>query len=62
MLLETYYTTLEDTLTRTSEVLDEIQSTQEFQNISLNTLRNRMLLYELNITIGIHSCKMLTHD
>lgn len=55
MLLETYYTALEDVITRIQELNNDINSTQEFQQISLDTTRNRMMFLELRIAIAMFS-------
>lgn len=51
MLLETYYTQLEDILNRIEELRNDINSTQDFLEICLDSIRNRMIEYDLRMTI-----------
>lgn len=60
MLLETYYTALEDVITRIHELYNDINSTQEFQQISLDTTRNRIMLLELRLAIAMLSLGVAT--
>jgi magnesium transporter len=53
MLLETYYTQLEDNLNRIREVIMNIKSTKEFLQITLDSVRNRMMYIELRLNIGV---------
>ncbi|KAL0477497.1 mitochondrial inner membrane magnesium transporter [Acrasis kona] len=52
MLLENYYTQLEDILNRIEELKSDIQSTQEFIEICLDSIRNRMIQLELRLSIA----------
>jgi magnesium transporter len=52
MLLETYYTQLEDVINRIEELKNDMNSTQEFLEICLDAMRNRIIEYELKMTIA----------
>jgi len=52
MLLETYVTQLEDILNRIDELKSDINSTQDFLEICLDAVRNRMIEYDLKMTIA----------
>lgn len=52
MLLETYLTQLEDVLNRIEELKSDINSTQDFLEICLDAVRNRMIEYDLKMTIA----------
>jgi magnesium transporter len=52
MLLENYYTQMEDVMNRIEELKSDINSTQEFIEICLDSIRNRMMQMELKISIA----------
>lgn len=60
MLLETYYSSLEDSLNRIKETNHAIKSTQDFLNISLDSIRNRMMQVDLRLSIGSFSIALGT--
>jgi magnesium transporter len=53
VLLETYFTQLEDSLNRIKEVNLNISSTKEFLQITLDSVRNRMMYIELRLQMGL---------
>lgn len=60
MLLETYYSQLEDTMNRTKEDIQKIKSTQDFLSVTLDSVRNRMMQVELKLSIGAFSISVGT--
>eukprot|EP01080_Neovahlkampfia_damariscottae_P009531 gene9531-1737_t len=52
MLLETFYSQFEDCLNRTKELISSIKSTQDFLNITLDSVRNRMMQFEITMSMG----------
>jgi magnesium transporter len=52
MLLETYLKQTEEVLARIDQVDEDITSTEDIINISLDSQRNEMLLLELRLTMG----------
>jgi magnesium transporter len=52
MLLETFYSQFEDCLNRIKELISSIKSTQDFLNITLDSIRNRMMQFEITMAMG----------